>query len=323
VGKKKPSTRKAARKRRASSTPQPERTVPPVDPRASERVLSDIGRLLSDREFASKEELNAFLQQIVASGEVPAPKPRSPLDQAQDLIYDAWESSGERSVELARRALEISPDCADAYLLLAEETAETLEKARNLYEQAVKAGERALGPEKFKEYAGHFWGFVKTRPYMRARAALAECLWMLGERRQAIEHCTEMLRLNPGDNQGMRHILVNYVLEEGDDEAAERLLDEYEGEDTATWLYSRALSEFRREGASREARLRLKEAVAYNPFVPRYILGKKKLPTHLPELIGRGDEDEAIAYTSRAIKVWRKTPGAREWLAGSVTGRGA
>ena len=46
---------------------------------------------------------------------------RDLLDQAQDLIYDAWELADPiKRSRLARKALKISPDCADAYVLLAE-----------------------------------------------------------------------------------------------------------------------------------------------------------------------------------------------------------
>jgi hypothetical protein len=41
------------------------------------------------------------------------------LFEAQDLMYDAFEADGTRRVELALEALEISRDCADAYLVLA------------------------------------------------------------------------------------------------------------------------------------------------------------------------------------------------------------
>ncbi len=52
---------------------------------------------------------------------------KNPLKKAQDIIYDAWEvTDPKRRVALARKALEISPDCADAYALLAEETASSL-----------------------------------------------------------------------------------------------------------------------------------------------------------------------------------------------------
>jgi hypothetical protein len=50
-----------------------------------------------------------------------------PIDAAQDVIYDAWEAPTKmQSVALAWKALAISPRCADAYVLLAQEEAKTL-----------------------------------------------------------------------------------------------------------------------------------------------------------------------------------------------------
>jgi hypothetical protein len=54
--------------------------------------------------------------------------------EAQQLMYDAWEApTRQRAVELAQKALSISPDCADAYSFLAEQTAESMEEAIDLY----------------------------------------------------------------------------------------------------------------------------------------------------------------------------------------------
>jgi hypothetical protein len=51
--------------------------------------------------------------------------------KAQDVIYEAWERATSRSrIALARNALGISPLCADAYVLLAEE-ARPIEEARD------------------------------------------------------------------------------------------------------------------------------------------------------------------------------------------------
>lgn len=289
------------------------------DRRAMEKSLSDIGKLLSEHDFGSPEEANAFLQDIIASGKIPRPSEElTLLEQAQDLMYEAWDSSGKRRVELARCALEISKDCADAYVLLAEETARSLREAKDLYEQGMKAGERALGSQVFEEDVGHFWGILETRPYMRARLGLAQCLWVLGERRQAIDHYTDMLRLNPGDNQGIRYILVSCLLEEGLDEKLGGLLKQYEDDGAAAWLYSRALWTFRREGASKRANKCLKEALECNQFVPSYLLGEKRLPRHLPDYIGFGDENEAVAYAAEAIEAWQKTEGSLEWLKGTT-----
>ena len=309
------SKKRPRKKRRRSAEPKSDVGAPKFDRRAMEKTMADVTKLLSEQDFDSIEEANAFLQQALASGQPLTPSSEgTPLEQAQDLMYEAWDASGRRRVELARQALDISEDCADAYVLLAEETARSLKEAKDLYEKGVKAGERALGPQAFEEDVGHFWGVMETRPYMRARLGLAQCLWSLGEREQAIEHYTDMLRLNPGDNQGIRYILTNCLLEEGYDEAMEELLKQYEGDGAANWLYSQALWTFRREGASKKADKCLKEAIEQNRFVPSYLLGKKRLPRRLPGYISFGDETEAIAYAVEAIKAWLKTEGALQWL---------
>ena len=92
------------------------------------------------------------------------------LEQAQQLMYEAWEETNPaKRIALAHRALSISPHCADAYVLLAEEEADTAGRALDYYRQGVAAGERALGREYFREFAGEFWGLIETRPYMRAQ----------------------------------------------------------------------------------------------------------------------------------------------------------
>src|SRR5262249_18721017 len=116
----------------------------------------------------------------------------TPLARAQELLYQAFdEPDPARRVGVAREALAVCPDCADAYVLLAEH-APTRKEALRLYEQGVAAGERALGPETFREMAGHFWGVLETRPYMRARLGLANALWTAGRRDEAIGHLQEM-----------------------------------------------------------------------------------------------------------------------------------
>ncbi len=310
--------KKPKKKTRKRAEPKSIEDLSPMDPRAMEKTTWDIGKLLEEQDFSSIEEANAFLQNVIASGKVPSPPRHTPVEQAQDLMYEAWGSSGKKRMDLARRALEISKDCADAYVLLAEETARNLNEAKELYEQGVKAGERALGPQVFEEGVGHFWGITETRPYMRARVGLAQCLWGLDERKKAIEHYTDMLRLNPGDNQGIRYILINCLLSEGDDEAAGKLLDEYKDDGAATWLYSRLLLTFRQEGAGRKVNRQLKDALKYNPNVPLYLLGIENIPKRLPEYSGFGDENEAIYYTVEAVEVWVKTPGALKWLANNL-----
>ena len=175
------------------------------------------------------------------------------IARAQDIMYEAWDrrTSGSR-VALARKALGVSPLCADAYNLLATEAATTAE-ARDLYARGVEAGELALGPAGFEEYDGHFWGFLETRPYMRARHGLALALLKLGEEAAAIEHFRAMLKLNPGDNQGIRYLMLASLLRRDEITAVKTLLADYADEWSAYWLYTRALVAYR-EGRGRRPR---------------------------------------------------------------------
>jgi tetratricopeptide (TPR) repeat protein len=287
------------------------------EPGAMEKTMSEITGLLEGQEFRSTQEAQTFLNEMLERGELPAaapPPPSTPLEKAQDLAYQAVETTGEKRAELARRALRISGDCADAYVILAEETAHSPEEAKELYERGVKAGERALGPEVFEEDVGHFWGILETRPYMRARQGLALCLWALGVEEEAIEHYREMLRLNPNDNQGIRDLLATALVEMARDEELGELLERYEDDAGATWAYTRALWRFRREGATEKANAILEDALEANPFVPLYVLGEKKLPNTAPPLMGLGKESEATHYFAEALTGWLRTPGAIEWL---------
>src|SRR5436190_21880146 len=94
--------------------------APPLDPRSMESVLATIGW------GAAHDASDAT------------------LFEAQELMYEAYDASGPRRAALARQALAISPDCADAYLPLAEETASSAQEPRELLEQG--SGEPLRGP---------------------------------------------------------------------------------------------------------------------------------------------------------------------------------
>lgn len=233
--------------------------------------------------------------------------------EAEELIYQAWDADDkEEAVELAIKALELWPDCADAYFILADEVDDIYE-AKELFEEAVKAGERALGNKKFMEYTGSFWIQEETRPYMRARFQLAGILWVLDKKEAAAEHFKDMLLLNPNDNQGVRHYLINWLLDIGDYDGFEKIMSDYNKDTYAGMKYSRALYLYS-TGKLTDASDKLREAMKANIFVTDYLLGSKRLPEMLPELIGRGDENEAIFYASEAYDLWHNKGTAIPWL---------
>lgn len=301
------------KKQKASSKPA---AKPPLNPQSMEQMMRDLTRLLNDQQFESIEEANQFVQELMAGGQpIPTTEPRSDLDRAQEIIYQAAEArSRTQVIKLARRALMISPDCADGYVLLAETAAETPAEAWAFYEAGVKAGQRALG-KTFEEDKGHFWGILETRPYMRARLGLANILWEMGRLEEAADHMAEMLVLNPNDNQGVRQLYITLLLELDDTRRLEKLIKQYPDDWSAAWKYSRALYEFRKQGPGAKAEALLSDAIAYNPHVPAYLLGKKKLPQTLPApYYSPGDEIEAIDYAEDGIRPWTKIEGALAWL---------
>jgi tetratricopeptide (TPR) repeat protein len=238
------------------------------------------------------------------------------VDEAQALIFDAWDSDdlGQR-IGLAKAALKISGDCADAYVILAKDTATTTEEAIRLYSQGVAAGERALGPAAFVEDVGMFWGLLETRPYMRARAGLALALCEAGRVGEAVEHGQAMLSLNPNDNQGMRELVLDWLLRLGRDDDAAELLRRYKNDAGAGWSWSAALAAFRKHGDRAAARKALERAVAANLHVEAYLLGRKKPPRRLPDFVVMGGKEEAAAWVAATASTWAATPGALEWLA--------
>jgi tetratricopeptide (TPR) repeat protein len=195
------------------------------------------------------------------------------------------------------------------------------ETAVGRYREAVAAAERTLGPEIFQEQVGSFWLISETRPYMEALKGLGDALWAIGQRREAVEHFTELVRLNPHDNQGIRDRLAPALMLLGDDEAAEKLLKKYADDISATVLFNRVLVTFRRKGDGKVAKKRLAEALECNRHVPDLLLGRLELPDELPAGYQLGSVEEAIYYFLESDEAWQQTPGALAWLEATVEAR--
>jgi tetratricopeptide (TPR) repeat protein len=236
------------------------------------------------------------------------------LERAQELIYDAWDApTAKRRAALARKALEVSPLCADAHVILAGAAKQGSAEELEHWQRGVEAGKAALGPA-FEELTGEFWGWLESRPYMRARLGLAMALWRRDARDEAAAHLREMLRLNPNDNQGVRYLLAAWLVELECEAELAGLLKRYGEDGSASWTYTAALLAFRREGDTGKSRKLLDTAFASNDIAPMYLFGDFKMPRRLPEAIGIGDEREAVYFMDTFGKGWCDTPGALEWM---------
>ena len=282
------------------------RKPPRKGPATSSSKSASAGVKLPDR-----RAMEGFMSAIGAH------RAKSATDKAQNVMYQAWDQAEPRKrVALANKALTISPLCADAYVLLAEEKAKSAKEALEYYRKGVDAGSQALGTKAFNEYAGHFWGFLETRPYMRARAGLAGTLDALGDVEAAIGHYRDMLRLNSGDNQGIRYVLARCLMKTRDIGALRQLLKQFDDDGTGIWLYTRALVAFRDNGAGDKRAAELAEkACKANRHVPAALAGAKTVKSSMNGYITIGGEDEAAHYVDEWGFDWVTTPGAIAWLA--------
>jgi tetratricopeptide (TPR) repeat protein len=286
-----------------------------------ERVTAEVQRLLAGRNFESLDEVNALVEKHITGrpiDEIPS-SATTPLERAQDLVYEAYDASGRRQLRLAREAVALSPDCADAYVLLAERAWDPGE-AERLYREALAASPRALGPL-IDEEMGNLWMHVGARVYLRAHVGLAELFGDQDRVGEAIELYGRTLRLDKNDHQGARFAFLVLLLEKKRDDDARELLAAFDDEVQAIWHYGRALSLYR-AGDLQAAEAALTVALRANRHVPAYLKDADEMPPAGSGSFALGSREEAAYAAFELMDAWDETPGALEWLE-RATRRGA
>jgi len=280
---------------------------------STEKDLAKLMEEVNKQNFTSIDELKDFMDNLMGQSLDNLPDRTDKKGRSQDLVYQAYEQPITKAKKLIKKALELDPNNAEAYNYLAGIETD-LDRIMALYEKAIIAGEKTLGKKFFKENKGYFWGLLETRPYMRAKAGLAECLYVKNELDKAIEIYEEMLALNPNDNQGIRYSLSTLLLEKNDLTKFEQFVKKHEDEYRSVWKFNNALYHFKKFGKNAMTNKVLLAAHKGNKYVIDYLLGIKKLPEEPPQYMGIGDENEAITYVYGAWKVWVETDNALEWL---------
>ncbi len=233
----------------------------------------------------------------------------TPAERAEALCQEALNCFGRRRVLLARDALAEDPNHIEARILIAEST-RAVDRRIELFQNAKRSAAAALGND-MEELAGQFWGFHETRPYMRACHGLAVAFADAGQISDAIEQYRAMLQLNPNDNQGVRYEIVPLLLEQERDAEAIGILDQYP-EESALWLYMKALVEFRRSGRSATAKKALRAAIKANEHVLKLLQSDE--PPLVPESYALGSPEEAAICLLELETVWNETEGCLEWM---------
>lgn len=290
----------------------------PLTRASMERSMQQMMRIIEQSGAKSIEEMSAVLNAKVNSGVLPKGEPPSSgKGRAMELCYDAQEQRSRRQLQLLREALRLDPDCAEAYVGLAERESDPVE-AEKLYRQGVEAGRRSLGERAFNDPKYPFWGALESRPFMRALSGVAETLEMQGKLSEASEVLAEMLKLNPGDNQGIRYRYILLLLMVGRLEAAKALIEskEYRSDICVLWDLAGAIIAFKQRRSMDADRL-LRQATKRNRFVVPMLLDRESMPEELGSGWSPGTESEAAMVADLLENLFEQDANAAEWLAKS------
>ncbi|KAH6912043.1 hypothetical protein BKA70DRAFT_1266388 [Coprinopsis sp. MPI-PUGE-AT-0042] len=247
-----------------------------------------------------------------------------------------------RNIDAGIELAFLAPNKQESVNIL-EEAAERGEiQMRTQIESAEIEPTQWLGPQAFDDDGGdvgHFWGIVETRPYMRVLCALSRMYFENGQYSKSTAVYIEMLRLNPGDNQGIRNNLGTSLLHDGryadaldfaqkwignslgngdpmprggtdfgkpretvhPPQIEEKMSECWSGE----MIHTAALASFKLLGDCDLSRQYLRIAPKVNPFILLRILGKITKPTE-PNMYPRGPNspEEAHDYLWVAQDLW-------------------
>jgi tetratricopeptide (TPR) repeat protein len=245
-----------------------------------------------------------------------ASQSNAPSDRAQDLFYEAMDApTDEEELALLEKALKLDVGNVDVLLALMRHERLSNAEAIECLQKLVKLAETRLGPKAFKEFAGAFWGFHETRPYMRAREMLAEHLRAAGRLEEAVAEWNALLELNPGDNQGVRYLLLPALLTLNRPEAARKLFEAYPDdlEFNTAFAWGQVLERFLAEDLA-GAVTALAAARKQNPHMQAYVKGHRSVPRGIPEVYAPGSKEEAICFAEVLHAAWAKHPAALKWL---------
>lgn len=272
---------------------------------------------LQSMQFNSIEELNEYLEKNIMGKPIDEifnvkKGRRTNIEKSDDLIYEAYETDGVKGLKLVREALKLNPDNVRALNYIADREKEP-EIAAIIYKNAAALAAKQLGDNYIKRYKPHFWGYTETRPYMQARLGYATTLKAMGKHEEAIKELSDLLKLNPNDNQGVRYVLAPLLLAESKYSEFYKLHKKFD-EESASWLYNYALFTFATEGPSEKANKILYDAYKANNHILKFLSGEKKFKCNFYSYYSPGDISEAEFYIMECFFAWVKHPDVSKWL---------
>mgnify|MGYP001041662975 CR=1 FL=1 len=246
--------------------------------------------------------------------------PRLTLEITEEFheAIELWEEDDlGRAEQRYRQLLRDYPEFIDVYhhlAMLLDETGRYRE-AYNMWQQAVDLGLSAF-PKSFSIGRDLLpWYFLDNRPFLRAYHGLGYDFLERGEIESALSIFTNILALNPSDNQGIRGLAINCNFHLKRPWEVLEISERYPCDIMADVLYGRALALYQ-QGRQTDAESALCEAIDFLPLVARELTkNRHRRPKKFrSDRITLGGADEAYHYWLDHGQYWKKTPGAIDFV---------
>lgn len=235
-------------------------------------------------------------------------------------LLDAQDCGGITPAELEqhlRGLLHEAPNFIDVYhhlAMLLEQRGNMLE-ASLLWEQAVNIGMQCF-IEQFSAAGNKLeWGWIENRPFLRAYHAVGLQHMRSGNTEMALSIFRTIMALNPGDNQGVRALVVDCCLKLKMYKDVLTVCEDSADDHMAETVYGRVLALVALKRTT-QAEKALNQAVSALPLVAKELVkARHARPRNMRE--GHytvGGADQAWYYWRDAGTYWGQVPGAIEFV---------
>ena len=237
------------------------------------------------------------------------------LESFHDAIGDWQMGNAVSAEETFRQLIDDYPEFIDVHHYLALLLSETGrdEEAFQIWQEVVALGLACL-PVEFEMGRDTLpWLILENRPFLRAYHALGLEYLKRGKVEEALEIFDNMLAMNPGDNQGIRALVVdcNFRLNRPGDVLS--VCGRYPDDAMEQLVYGRPLALYQL-GRKAEAEEALSQAIEFLPLVAGELAKDRHTrPKDLyPGAVTHGGADQAYYYWADQGGQWENTPGAIE-----------
>lgn len=230
---------------------------------------------------------------------------------ADEIVSDAWEASTPaQMVKLARKALAIDLNALDAYNILGIHAPSLAERIA-VFREAVRIGDELFAPLLDDDEMA-WWGYIGTRPWMRAQHNLGLALLEAQDLDAAISVFKSLIALNENDNQGIRYLLLRICAETGNYDDCKILFGIYADDFSIEFPATKLLVEMSKAKPKKNLAPLLGDIMRSNPYLLAALKkaatsGKWPTPSR-SEYLQLGSKQQANSYLTEFQEAWTRQP---------------